>query len=88
MTLSAALNERIQIQIDRLDNALRNLQSGTVPDLQPLEKEVADLCKDLLAAPSDESHQTAEKMREMIGLLESLAFELKDFSAVINEKDE
>ena len=88
MTLSAALNERIQIQIDRLDTALRNLQSGTVPDLQPLEKEVAALCKDLLSAPSAESQQTAEKMREMIGLLESLAFELKDFSAVINEKDE
>jgi hypothetical protein len=88
MTISAELNQRIQSQIDRLDTALQSLQSGAVPDLQPLEKEVSDLCKDLLAAPSAESQQTAEKMREMIGLLESLAFELKDFSAVLNEKDE
>ena len=88
MSLSADLNQRIQSQIDRLEEALRKLQSGVVPDLQPLEKEVSALCADLLAAPSKESHDTAEKMREMIGLLESLAFELKDFSAALNEKDE
>lgn len=88
MTLSADLNQRIQIQIDRLEAALRNLQTGVVPDLQPLEKEVSALCKDLLAAPSAESQQTAEKMREMIGLLESLAFELKDFQSDLSQAPE
>lgn len=88
MTLSLELNQRIQSQIDRLEAALRDLQSGAVPDLEPLEREVADLCKDLLAAPSRESQQTAEKMREMISLLESLAFELKDFASTLNDKDE
>jgi hypothetical protein len=87
MSPSADLNERIQAQIDRLDQALRNLQDGAVPDLSPLEKDVAALCNDLLAAPGEDSRQTAEKMREMIGLLESLAFELKDFGAALNEKD-
>lgn len=85
--LSADLNQRIQVQIDRLDDALRNLQNGSVPDLAPLENDVAALCNDLLSAPGDDSRQTAEKMREMIGLLESLAFELKDFSSALNEKE-
>lgn len=83
----ADLNQRIQSQIDRLEQALRDLQTGTVPDLSPLEKEVAVLCNDLLAAPGEDSRHTAEKMREMIGLLESLAFELKDFGAALNQKD-
>ena len=86
-SLSDDLNQRIQLQIDRLDAALVNLQSGTVPDLRPLEQEVSNLCNDLLAAPGEESRQTAEKMREMIGLLENLAFELKDFGTALNEKD-
>lgn len=84
MTSSDLLNQRIQGQIDRLETALANLQSGNIPDLRPLEQEVASLCNDLISAPGDESRQTAEKMREMIGLLESLAFELKDFQTTLD----
>lgn len=86
MTLSKDLNDRLQIQIDRLEVAMQKLQSGEVPDLQPLEAEVSSLCNALLSAPQEDSRMAAEKMREMIGLLENLAYELKDFKAALGDK--
>lgn len=79
-----ALNQKIQSQIEQLDAAINQIQTGTVPDLARLEKDVAVLCNQLLSAPGTESRQTAEKMREMIGLLEQLAHELKDFQTVLH----
>ncbi len=79
MSTPEDLNQRLQNQINRLEEAMQLIQSGTVPDLAPLERDVTTLCNALLAAPGKDSRQTAEKMREMIGLLENLAHELKDF---------
>ncbi len=85
MTTSDDLNERLQAQIVRLEEAMHMIQRGTVPDLAPLERDVSTLCQALLTAPGKDSRQTADKMREMIGLLEGLAHELKDFQ---NDFDE
>ena len=84
MSNALTLNQKIQSQIEQLDTAINLIQTGTVPDLARLESDVAVLCNELLAAPGEESRQTAEKMREMIGLLEHLAHELKDFQAVLS----
>ena len=83
MSNAVTLNQKIQSQIEQLDTAINQIQTGTVPDLARLENDVAVLCNELLSAPGDESRQTAEKMREMIGLLEHLAHELKDFQTVL-----
>lgn len=83
MSTSDELNQRLQAQITRLEDAVHLIQGGTVPNLAPLEQEVSALCNALLAAPGRDSRQTADKMREMIGLLESLAHELKDFQSDI-----
>jgi len=81
------LDQRLQTQIEKLQTALETLQRGTVPDMSLLEKEVSELCQNLLAAPSAESRQAADKMREMIGLLENLAYELKDFQSILTPED-
>lgn len=83
MNTAEDLNQRLQDQITRLEDAVALIQGGKVPDLAPLEQEVSSLCNALLAAPGRDSRQTADKMREMIGLLESLAHELKDFQSDI-----
>lgn len=84
MSNAATLNQKIQSQIEQLDAAINQIQSGTVPDLARLESDVGKLCNELIAAPGEESQKTAEKMREMIGLLEHLARELKDFQTVLS----
>ena len=87
MTASDDLNQRLQAQIVRLEDAMHMIQRGTVPDLAPLEQEVSTLCTALLSAPGKDSRQTAEKMREMIGLLEGLAHELKDFQSDFEDSE-
>jgi hypothetical protein len=87
MTLPGDLNQRLQHQIDRLEDALRKIRGGTVPDFAPLEQDVSSLCTALLSVPGRDSIQAAEKMREMIGLLEDLAHELKDFRTVPEPDD-
>ncbi len=84
MSNATTLNQKIQSQIDQLDTAINQLQGGTIPDLARLENDVAVLCNELLSAPGIESRQTAEKMREMIGMLEQLAHQLKDFQTVLS----
>ena len=84
MSTSATLNQKIQSQIEQLDHAINQIQTGSIPDLARLESDVGTLCNELLSAPGDQSRQTAEKMREMIGLLEHLAHELKDFQTVLS----
>ncbi len=83
MSNALTLNQKIQSQIEQLDAAIGQIQNGAVTDLARLETDVGVLCNELLTAPGEESRQTAEKMREMIGLLEHLAHELKDFQSVL-----
>lgn len=87
MSLADAINQRLQFQIDRLDMAIRDLQAGAVPDLAELQSDVTSLCEEMLKAPGEDSRQVVEKMGEMIGLLEQLARDLKDFQATLTQAD-
>jgi hypothetical protein len=81
MTSPDGLKQRLQHQINRLEDALQKIQGGTIPDFASLEQDVSSLCTDLLSAPLRDNVQIMEKMREMIGLLEELAYKLKDVQA-------
>ena len=81
MTSQDILNQRLQNQIDRLEEALQDIQDGKIPDFASLEQDVSSLCTALLSLPARDSIQMSDKMREMIGLLEELAYRLKDFEA-------
>ncbi len=61
-----------------IDDALRIAESGKIPGMIHLMSEVEQICIDVEAAPAPVKHQVQPIMGEVIGLLDTLEFKLRD----------
>ncbi|NCC22498.1 MAG: hypothetical protein EOM26_08550 [Alphaproteobacteria bacterium] len=73
------LETRLANMIDFVNQARDQVDSGTLANLGDLDKDVAQLCDDVEAAPPEVAQQVSSKMSDMISSLEDLARSLKTF---------
>lgn len=82
------LESTLQIQIERIEEAIVKIRQNVVLDISPMDKDVAELCRKILGADEEAMKVLEPKMALMINKLDEFATELQDYQERINAEEE
>ncbi len=83
---STQIRDKMDKLKDYILDADASVRVGKMVDLTGLDKDVAVICTQALALPSNEAHELQPLMAELIGNLERLSGSLKDFKDSVKNK--
>ena len=86
--MSDSLPDRIQAVIDRIDQAIAQIENGEMINLDDLDDEVAAICEEAYEPAPDETELVDEKMDLMIERLEELSQALDEFEHTDEDEEE
>lgn len=75
----AALEQKLQQQIDLIEQAITKIRRNEVLDISFMDKDVAAICQQIIKSEEDAVQALEPKMIEMITKLDDLALELKEY---------
>ena len=71
--------KRLENIVTTINQAQDNVAAGIVQDLSFMDKEVAQVCEDIVKLPPEDAAQVQPIMADMISRLEGLAQSLQSF---------
>lgn len=80
----AALEQGLQIQMDKLNEAITKIRRNELVDIGYMEQDVSELCAKILQSDEDASKILEPKMITLITVLDELAVELQEYQNRIN----
>ncbi len=83
-----SLPDRIQVVIDRIDQAISQIESGEMINLDDLDNDVAAICEEAHEPAPEETEQVDAKMDLMIEKLEELSQALDEFEHTDEDDEE
>lgn len=78
------LEQRLQAQIETIDEAIAKIRQNELLDIGFMDKEVAGICQQIIHSDEDAIKALEAKMIEMITRLDELAVELKQYQDRVN----
>lgn len=86
--MSDSLPDRIQAVIDRIDQAIAQIENGEMINLDDLDNDVATICEEAHEPAPEETELVDEKMDLMIEKLEELSQALDEFEHTDEDEEE
>ncbi len=78
-TQAAALEQKLQQQIDLIEQAITKIRQNEMLDISFMDKEVADICQKIIQSEDEAVKMLEPKVIEMITRLDDFAVELKEY---------
>lgn len=88
MTNNEELENRLQAQIDKIEEVIDKTRRDEIVDISDMNQQVNDICQNIVKLESRTARHMETKMSEMIGSLEILEKELKAFQERIRKEEE
>ncbi len=76
--------EELSKQKKKIETALHEMGQGNLPDMKEIDRDVIAICGAIENAPPAIAKKTEQDLRDMIGMLEELASNIKDFQDSIS----
>ncbi|MCB9996492.1 MAG: hypothetical protein H6869_08670 [Rhodospirillales bacterium] len=80
------LEQKLQQQIDTIEKAIIKIRNNELLDISFMDKEVADICQQVIHSEDAAVQALEGKMIEMITKLDELAVELKEYQDRVKQE--